>query len=98
MVGYDIVLGRVTYSYGWNSPGTYNWDVAGYINEYGETYSSTSVNNSDYDSCGCIYITKKKSTSHSPIVSYSNVTSAFRVDSNGDVGGYNWSIDNSYGK
>ena len=52
MVGYDIVLGRVTYSYGKHSPGTYNWNVAGYINEYGETYSSTSVNNSDYDSCG----------------------------------------------
>ena len=37
-----------------NSPGTYNLDVAGYVNKYGETYSSTSVNNSDYDSCGCI--------------------------------------------
>ena len=107
MVGYDIVLGRVTYSYGieftpikissfalrsstpsatmrvmcsltvtstsvticlgipagiYNSPGTYNWDVAGYINKYGETYSSTSVNNSDYDSCGCIISLRKKLT------------------------------------
>lgn len=61
MVGYDIVLGRVTYSYGKHSPGTYNWNVAGYINEYGETYSSTSVNNSDYDSCGCISHKEKNS-------------------------------------
>ena len=68
-----------------NSPGTYNWDVAGYVNKYGETYSSTSVNNSDYDSC-CDYG-----------ITYVGV---FYVGSDGDIYYKNWevAIEDSYGK
>ena len=140
MVGYDIVLGRVTYSYGieftpikissfalrsstpsatmrvmcsltvtstsvtmclgvpagiYNSPGTYNWDVAGYINKYGETYSSTSVNNSDYDSCGRINH-QEKSAFRSPGRASDDYT--YAVGPDGDIGLDTWGVMYSCGK
>ena len=85
-----------------NSPGTYNWDVAGYVNKYGETYSSTSVNNSDYDSCGCINHQEKKSAFRSPWSCDYGITyvSVFYVGSDGDIYYKNWevAIEDSYGK